>query len=361
MICTKYFQLKKIHFYLLSLHSILPFFINDFFMDYGHMPDQTRYIFYADFFRYMTEQKSINYDIAISDDFFLSKTGYASYLLSLIPVPNVLTIRSIGFANKILFIILFSYLYKKKIFTNFTAYFYLAYPSFALYSGIALKEMLSVLLMLLIVERSYNFKLKQIPFLTFLFISCSLIKFQFTIFIAPISALLIVNPFDFKNKGYNFAIYFVIILLLSGIGFILFNIFENQINSMRYSFYIDNGNIPEEFISFNSFFDFIIFGFVEFFRSFLEPLPSLNLNIYNNIQFAENIVIAIVIICVTYVSLKSNYRIAIAWIFFLIFSLLMTSVIVDNLGTLSRYKFPIILTYVIFISYNHKYVQKKKN
>ena len=121
------------------------------------------------------------------------------------------------------------------------------------------------------------------------------------------------------------------------------------------------GNIPEEFISFNSFFDFIIFGFVEFFRSFLEPLPSLNLNIYNNIQFAENIVIAIVIICVTYVSLKSNYRIAIAWIFFLIFSLLMTSVIVDNLGTLSRYKFPIILTYVIFISYNHKYVQKKKN
>ena len=109
-------------------------------MDYAYMPDQTRYIFYTDFFRYITEQKSINYGITINDEFFFSKTGFASYLLSLIPTPNVLTTRSLGFANKVLFIILFSYLYKKKIFTNFTAYFFLAYPSFALYSGIALQS-----------------------------------------------------------------------------------------------------------------------------------------------------------------------------------------------------------------------------
>ena len=68
-------------------------------MDYDYMPDQSRYIFYADFFRYITEQKAINYGITINDefylskigdDFFLSKTGFASYLLSLIPVPNVI-------------------------------------------------------------------------------------------------------------------------------------------------------------------------------------------------------------------------------------------------------------------------------
>jgi hypothetical protein len=96
-------------------------------MDYAYMPDQTRYIFYTDFFRYITEQKSINYGITINDEFFFSKTGFASYLLSLIPTPNVLTTRSLGFANKVLFIILFSYLYKKKIVTNITAYIFLAY------------------------------------------------------------------------------------------------------------------------------------------------------------------------------------------------------------------------------------------
>ncbi len=330
-------------------------------MDYAYMPDQTRYIFYTDFFRYITDQKSINYGITIGDDFFFSKTGFASYLLSLIPVPNILTTRSLGFANKILFIILFSYLYKKKIFTNFTAYFFLAYPSFALYSGIALKEMLSIFLMLLIIERSYNFKSKQIPLLAFLFFACSLIKFQFIIFIAPISALLIINPFDFKNKGYNFFIYFVIIILLLCAGFLLFNKFANPINSMRYSFYIDNGNIAENFISLNNFFDFLIFSFKELLKSFIEPLPSLNKNIYNNIQFVENIIIAVVIIFVTYMSLKSNYRRASIWIFFLLFSLLMTAVIVDNIGTLSRYKFPLILTYIIFISYNDKNTQTKKN
>ena len=361
IICTKYFQLKKIHFYFLSFHSILPFFINDFFMDYAYMPDQTRYIFYTDFFRYITEQKSINYGITINDEFFFSKTGFASYLLSLIPTPNVLTTRSLGFANKVLFIILFSYLYKKKIFTNFTAYFFLAYPSFALYSGIALKEMLSVFFMFLIIERSYNFKLKQIPLLAFLFLACTLIKYQFTIFIAPISVLLIVNPFDFKNKGYNFFIYFVCIILILCIGFLLFNKFEESINSMRYSFFIDNGNTAEDFIYLKNFFDFFILSFVELFKSFIEPLPSFNKNIYNNIQFLENIIIVVIIICVTYISMKSNYRKAPIWIFFLLFSLTMTAVIVDNIGTLSRYKFPIILTYVIFISYNDKNARTKKN
>ena len=361
IICTKYFQLKKIHFYFLSFHSILPFFINDFFMDYAYMPDQTRYIFYTDFFRYITEQKSINYGITINDEFFFSKTGFASYLLSLIPTPNVLTTRSLGFANKVLFIILFSYLYKKKIFTNFTAYFFLAYPSFALYSGIALKEMLSIFFMFLIIERSYNFKLKQIPLLAFLFLGCTLIKYQFAIFIAPISALLIINPFDFKNKGFNFFIYFVCIILISCIGFLLFNKFGNTINTMRYSFFIDNGNVAEDFIYLKNFFDFCIFGFVEIFKSLIEPLPSFNKNIYNNIQFLENIIIVVIIICVTYISMKSNYRKAPIWIFFLLFSLIMTAVIVDNIGTLSRYKFPIILTYVIFISYNDKNARTKKN
>ena len=351
IICTKHFQLKKIHFYFLSFHSILPFFINDFFMDYAYMPDQTRYIFYTDFFRYITDQKSINYGITIGDDFFFSKTGFASYLLSIIPVPNILTTRSLGFANKVLFIILFSYLYKKKIFTNFSAYFFLAYPSFALYSGIALKEMLSIFLMLLIIERSYNYKPKQIPSIVFLFV----------IFIAPISALLIVNPFDFKNKGYNFFIYLTVIMLTLCIGFLLFNKFAEQINSMRYSFFIDNGNIAENFISLDSFFDFLIYSFIELLKSFIEPLPSIDKNIYNNIQFVENIIVATVIICVSYVSLKSNYRRATIWIFFLLFSLLMTSVIVDNVGTLSRYKFPLILTYIIFISYNDKNAQTKKN
>lgn len=359
IICTKYFQLKKIHFYFLSLHSILPFFINDFFMDYSYMPDQTRYIFYSDFFRYITQQKSINYDISIGDDFFYSKTGFTAYLLSLIPIPNMLTTRSLGFVNKVLFIILFSYLYKKKIFTNFSAYFFLAYPSFALYSGIALKEMLSVFLMILIIERSYNFNYKQFPILAFLIFSCSIIKFQFIIFIAPISTLLIVNPFDFKNKGFNYVTYILLTIITFLIGILLFKIFATEINDTRYSFFIDNGNLAENFVVFNNFFDFVFYGLQELLKSLLEPLPSINNNIYNNIQFLENIFISIVILVITFIAMKSDYRRAIIWIFFLIFSLMMTSVIVDNIGTLSRYKFPLILTYIIFVSYSIKNDQIK--
>ena len=242
LLCQKYFELKKIHFYFLSLHSILPFFINDFFMDYSYMPDQTRYIFYTDYFRFITDQKEINYDIGFGDEFFLSKTGFTSYLLSLIPMPNIMTTRSLGFANKIIFIILFSYLYKKQILTNFTAYIFLIYPSFALYSGIALKEMISVCLMILIIEKSYNFNIKQLPILIFLCFACYIVKYQFMLFIAPFVLILLINFYDFKKKGYSYLIYSNLIIFGIIIGFFLVQRYGDYINNIRYSFFIDNGN-----------------------------------------------------------------------------------------------------------------------
>ena len=130
----------------------------------------------------------------------MSKTGFTSYLLSLIPMPNIMTTRSLGFANKIIFIILFSYLYKKQILTNFTAYIFLIYPSFALYSGIALKEMISVCLMILIIEKSYNFNIKQLPILIFLCFACYIVKYQFMLFIAPFVLILLINFYDFKKR-----------------------------------------------------------------------------------------------------------------------------------------------------------------
>tara|TARA_Y100000768_G_scaffold387217_1_gene377757 strand:+ start:5138 stop:6127 length:990 start_codon:yes stop_codon:yes gene_type:complete len=328
-------------------------------MDYSYMPDQTRYIFYTDYFRFITDQKEINYDIGFGDEFFLSKTGFTSYLLSLIPMPNIMTTRSLGFANKIIFIILFSYLYKKQILTNFTAYIFLIYPSFALYSGIALKEMISVCLMILIIERSYNFNIKQLPILIFLCFACYIVKYQFMLFIAPFVLILLINFYDFKKKGYSYLIYSSLIIFGIIIGFFLVQRYGDYINNIRYSFFIDNGNNPDNFIYLKNYFEFITFGLMEFLKTFIEPLPNINNNFYRNIQFVENIFIAGILIGVTYLSFKRNFRTSFLWIFYLFFSVSITSIIVDNIGTLSRYKFPLILTYIIFISYAVEYAKKK--
>ena len=361
IICNKYCELKKIHVYFLSLHCILPFFINDFFMEYNYMPDQSRYIFYTDYFRFITDQKAINYDLSFNDDFFWSKTGFSAWILSYIPIPETMSLRSGGFANKVLFIILFSYLYKKKILTKFSAYFFLVYPSFALYSGIALKEMLSVFFMLLIIERSFNYNYKQIPILILFSISLYLIKYQFLIFVAPFSIILILNLFNFREKGYNGFVYALLSIISFVVGTFLFTKYGDLINNTRHSFFVDNGNNPEDFVWLTNFYDFLIFGIKETLKSLIEPLPSMSNNIYNNLQFLENIVITLTVITLTYSSLKSNYRKSLIWIFFILFSLTITAMVVDNIGTLSRYKFPLILAYVIYISYSITHGQKKTN
>ena len=116
--------------------------------------------------------------------------------------------------------------------------------------------------------------------------------------------------------------------------------------------------ITKKFI-FKNYFDLINFSLLEFIKTFIEPLPNLNNNIYNNLQFVENIFVVGVLIGVTYFSIKHNFRTTFLWIFFLFFSVSITSIIVDNIGTLSRYKFPLILTYIIFISYAVEYAKKK--
>ena len=40
-------------------------------MDYSYMPDQSRYIFYTDYLRFITDQKEINYDMGGTGNEFL--------------------------------------------------------------------------------------------------------------------------------------------------------------------------------------------------------------------------------------------------------------------------------------------------
>ena len=54
---------------------------------------------------------------------------------------------------------------------------------------------------------------------------------------------------------------------------------------------------------------------MEFLKTFIEPLPNINNNFYRNIQFVENIFIAGILIGVTYLSLKRNFRTTFLWIF----------------------------------------------
>ena len=358
-LCQKYFNIKKIHVYFLILHSLLPFFINDFFMNYSYMPDQTRYIFYSDIFRNYEDQKMINYGLKNFDNsFFFSKTSTASYLLSLVPVPNTMTIRSLGFANKILFIVLFSYLYKKKILGNYTAYIYLVYPSYALYSGIALKEMLCFMIMILSIEKAYNYNLRNFFYIILLCLITYLVKFQHLVFMLPIIIILILNIGNFKINGYGKSVYIIFIIFGLVGSSLFFNFYKEEFNNIRLSFFVDDGNITENYNYIDNYLEFLKVSIVEITRGLVYPLPAFDGNIYRKFQFLENVLVIFTIIFILFISLKKDFKRSFIWVIFLFYSMALTSMVVENIGTLSRYKFSIILTYLIFIFYSSKYEKK---
>ena len=349
--------------FLLLLHCSLPFFLNNFLFDINYMPDQVKYAFRTNWFRFSLYDSDVPIIFSMHDQmstYITSKTGFFSWFISLFPLPNSESIRFVGFANKLLFGLLFIYLFKKKILSNRECLFYLFYPSFALYSGLNLREMASVFFLIILIEKCYNFKnnIESIFIIIFSILFLYICKFQLLIFVFPILFILLFDICGFKNKGFSFKVYFLIFLITSCLSYIFFKIYGEDINSLRFSFHLDSGLSKESFYSMESYFDLIYLFIKGFYTALFTFAPGEKKSIFITLQFLENIIVIFIIFIFSYYGIRSNLKKAILWMSFLIFSLGMNGLLVTNYGTISRYKFSIILVYLIFINYTHK---EKKN
>ena len=113
---------------ILASYSLVPFILNDFLFPAAYMEIS---FFYTETLK---EIRSFNF-------FFPDKDKNAlvtSWFLSILPLPFVETVKSIGFYNRFLFLILFVWLYNKiferdvSLFLNFLSKFSILYfPEFA--------------------------------------------------------------------------------------------------------------------------------------------------------------------------------------------------------------------------------------
>lgn len=318
---------------LLLLHSILPYFLNDFLFSSSYMPDQFRYF---DGVHAIRSGKS-------PDDF--GNVLHASWMLSFIPLPLVETIKSLGFFNKFLFIVLFGFLYKKNVLTPFSAAFYLLYPSFALYSGLSLRDTLITSSMILSVyfaihHRVLMFIVSMTPL--------AFIKAQNLLMMLP---LLLFMIFNLRVKG----ITITRTVLIALIGLVILTAFyplvEPLLNHLRVSMAAEDGQNPDHVRLLSGIVDFLLTGLVSSFEFLIKPLLWQASGVLQYIQAIENIVITYLLYLLTKNSLSVSIRHTLFWVLLFFFSMLMYGLIISNFGTAARYRFPFIIVYVISLSY----------
>lgn len=320
----------------LILHCLLPFILNGVLFEPSYMPDQ---------FKYWQGVNAIrNGEISFINA--LLGTGNvleASALLSLLPFPKPLSIISLGFYNTFLFSLLFFILYTKKIFTKLSIWFYLLFPSAALYSALSLRETLILFFMTLIIVSARESKIFQA---SFCLVPLYLIKFQNFFIIAPI--VLLYFLFKVSRDGMKIGKAFTIIII-SITGLILSApIAIPKVNYFRAAMYREDGGEGEvELIS--SIGQFIIEGLTSGIYFLAKPFIWEARGLLPLIQAFENTIVLAILFFITRQAWKRSPDRLAFWLLFLAFSMSVYGLVVFNYGTAVRYRYPFVMIYVLFV------------
>ena len=321
----------------LGLHCLIPFLLNDFLFSTSYMPDQFRY------------WRGVNAIRSGELGFLEAFTGgdnvfQASAMLALLPFPAPVSPISLGFYNTFLYIVLFFVLYVKNIFTKVSIWFYLLFPSMALYTALSLRETLILFFMLLTIVYARESKiLKSILFIIPLY----LIKFQNFFILGPIVLMYFI--FNVAKKGMGLA-KVVIISLISLAGLLLSApIAIPQINHFRAAMFVEDGGKAEEIMLISGVGDFVVEGLTSGIYFLSKPFIWEASGLLPLIQSFENLFILAILFLITRKAwMKSPDKLAF-WLLFMALSMSVYGLVVFNYGTAVRYRYPFVMIYVLFV------------
>lgn len=330
------FKVPTKYLLILLLHCFLPFVLNGVLFDPSYMPDQ---------FKYWEGVNSIrNGELGFIEALFgTGNVLEASALLSLLPFPRPLSVISLGFYNTFLYSIFFFILYAKRIFTRVSIWFYLLFPSAALYSALSLRETLIFFFMTLSILYARESKVfKSILCLIPLY----LIKFQNFFIIGPI--VLFYFLFKVSEDGMRIGKAFII-LLVSMLGLILAApIAIPQINYFRAAMYREDGGEGKvELIT--GIGDFILEGLTSGIYFLAKPFIWEASGLLPLIQSFENTIILGILFLITRQAWKNSPDKLAFWLLFLGFSMSIYGLVVFNYGTAVRYRYPFVMVYILFV------------
>jgi len=272
------------------------------------------------------------------------------------PLPFINSVQSIAMINFLLYLLSFVYLRKKRISSNSIDFFFLLYPSFLLYSSVALREILILVFMILILY----FIIVEEKRLTAFILALPLAIIKIQNFLILVLAY-IVYLFLRKRSFQRYLIFFGggLLVILFGNHIPLINVFFERIDYYRWNLIAENfgynwnfmgGYDYQPFVSGFSIIPLVIKSFV---YMLLKPFPWEVTNLVQLIQSVENIFIIALIVWV--VKKKIFMPIIKRKLLFLnillVLSMTIYGLVTFNFGTAARFRFPFIVIYLVFYLY----------
>lgn len=331
------FQVPRNYQIILVLHCFLPFILNDVLFSASYMPDQFRY------WRGVNAIRSGDLGLfeALSDP---GNVLQASALLAFLPFPAPVSVISLGFYNTFIYIILFFILYAKNIFTKVSLWFYLLFPSMALYTALSLRETLILFFMILAVVYARESKIfKSILCMVPLYI----IKFQNFYIVGPVVLLYFVFNVAKKGMGLTKALIIGVIGLIALLASA--PIALPLVNKFRVAMFVEDGGDPKDIELISGVGDFVLQGLTSGFYFLSKPLPWEAASALQFIQSFENLAVLGILFLITRQAWrKSPDRLAF-WLLFLALSMSVYGLVVANYGTAVRYRYAFVVMYVLFV------------
>ncbi|MGP4714447.1 MULTISPECIES: hypothetical protein [unclassified Psychrobacter] len=277
----------------------------------------------------------------------LTSTGnvkQASVFFALMPFPTPVSPISLGFYNTFLYIILFFVLYVKRVFTNVSIWFYLLFPSAALYTALSLRETLIFFFMTLTIIYARESKI----FKSALFvIPIYLIKFQNFFILGPI--VLIYFIFNVARKGMSLA-KALMIGVISLVGLLLSApIAIPLVNKFRVAMFVEDGGDRDDINLITGAGDFVFQGLTSALYFLAKPLPWEAGGALQLVQSLENLAVLAVLFLITRQAWKLRPDKLAFWLLFMALSMSVYGLVVFNYGTAVRYRYPFVVIYVLFV------------
>jgi hypothetical protein len=283
---------------------------------------------------------------------------YSTHIYNLLPLPTPSSVTSFGMFNKIILITTLLILKKFKYIDSKTLFILLIFPSLAIYSSIALREMLVLLIMIiwlvLILNNKYVFAI--IIASIFIFVK----KQNFIFFVLyTFMHFYYFNYFlkiEKKIIKFSFITLSVLILLILYKDLILY-----YVNSAIITMHNDNFQNSNNYdMSYKEFFatipniDNYLTLFVElvkgFYFSFFGNINFLSQNKFVILQSLENIFLIFVLFYISLNQFNEKNKDLFFWLFYLFLSLAIVGMVIDNFGTLSRFKYSFIVLFIIAVN-----------
>ncbi len=337
MILGQKFRVPSIQKMFLSLHCFLPFVLNDVLFKVSYMPDQLKYWRGVNAIR--EGQLGIIEAFASGENVL-----QASAFFAIMPFPTPVSPISLGFYNTFIYIVLFFILFKKNIFTKVSLWFYLLFPSMALYTALSLRETLILFFMILAVVYARESKIFKSMLCL---IPIYLIKFQNFYIVGPIVLLYVVFNVAKKGMGPTKALIIGIIGLTSLL--VSAPVALPLVNKFRVAMFVEDGGNPEDIELIVGAGDFVFQGLTSGFYFLSKPLPWEATSALQLIQSLENVFVLGILFLITRQAWRKSLDRLAFWLLFLALSMSVYGLVVANYGTAVRYRYAFVIMYVLFV------------